>query len=851
MKNLLILLSLVLTIQSTVLAQTDLNYYLPKDENYDINIPTPQDVLGYQVGDWMVSHDLLIKYLETIAAKSDRAVLVEYARSYENRPLVHLIFSSPENLARLEELKAQHQLLNNPKTASQVNTNEMPLVVLLGYSIHGNEASGVNASLLTVYHLAAAQSKSVKDLLKNTIIVVDPALNPDGVNRFASWVNANKSYAALDDPNSRVFNEVYPGGRTNHYWFDLNRDYLLLASPESRGRVAWMQEWTPNIVTDHHEMGSNSTFFFQPGVPSRNNPLTPAKNYTLTKAIANFHAKRLDQIGSLYFSEENFDDYYFGKGSSYPDINAGIGILFEQASSRGFIRKTENGILTFPFTIRNQFTVTLSTLDAAASMRKELLDYQKEFYSSAYQQAQQDKVAGWIFGENNDLGKLSDFLQILNVHHINYEQISQDYKTKEHIFLKDFAYFVPATQKNYRLLKSIFGKSTTFADKTFYDVTTWNFFDAFDLPNAEITKKANQPLTTNSPIAIPTQGKLVGEGKAVAYAFRWDDYYAPRVLAAIQAKGLRTKVATNPFHYQYNNLNETFDYGTILIPAENQNLSKQQLDAFLSKLAKQTAVDIYKLETSLIPEGSDLGSNLFATLNKPEVLVFVEGGTSSRDAGEVWHLFDQRYNMPVSLVKQSMINRVNLNEYTTVVLAGGSYNELGKKGIEKLRQWVQNGGVLITYKLATAWATQNLSLDIQFKELVEIEPKGIPAYANRRSDANLQQINGAVFEVAFDKTHPLAFGIPGNSLPVFKTGTMVAQLPEDAYRSPFRYIAKPLKNGYCSVENQKRIANAPFVITSKMGRGTVISILDNTNFRGFWYGTNKVFANAVFFGQTI
>jgi hypothetical protein len=856
MKNLFALLGLFMAVNVGI-AQTDLNYYLPKHVNYDINIPTPKQVLGYEVGDWMVSHDQLIKYMETIAESSDRAVLMEYARSYENRPLVHLIFSSPENLARLDEIKAEHQKLSDPSPSSdgsgEVNTEDMPLVILLGYSVHGNEASAVNSSLLTAYYLAAGRSTAIKELLENTVIIVDPALNPDGVNRFANWVNTHKSYADLTDPNSQVFNEVYPGGRTNHYWFDMNRDYLLLTNPESRGRVAKLQEWKPNIVTDHHEMGSNSTFFFQPGVPSRNNPLTPIRNYELTKAIGDYHAKNLDQIGSLYFSEEQFDDYYFGKGSSYPDINSGIGILFEQASVRGFMRETNNGILTFPFAIRNQFTVTLSTLEAGQNLRKPLLDYQKEFYSSALNLAKKDPIAGWVFGDKSDLGKIYEFLNILKIHAIEIEQLTANYRINGKTFEKEKSYFIPATQKNYRLIKSMFERSNSFKDKTFYDVSTWNFFYSFNMPNAEIkrSKKMVLPKTIKLENINRKKGKILGSEKAVSYAFRWDDYYAPKLLAAIQAKGLRTKVAKNEFSYTADELNEEFSFGTILISTANQPLSKNELRKYLSRLAKEMGIDIYGLSTSLTPRGIDIGSSSFAVLEKPKILMFVDGRASSRDAGEIWHLFDQRYAMPITLVEQDKVNRVDLATYNTIVLPGGSFDALGKAGIEKLNVFVRNGGNLITYKSAGQWAAKNLSLDIQFKPSVKLESEGIPSYANRRADANVQQISGAIFEVTFDPSNPLAYGLSGNTIPVFKSGTSVAKMPENKYNIPFLYTDSPLKSGYSSKENVERIKNAPFIITNRIGRGKVISILDNTNFRGFWYGTNKIFANAVFFGQIL
>ena len=376
------ILLLVLFTSITLQAQKNqlsLDYYLPEDVTYNTAIPTPEDVLGYVPGTWHVSHDKLVSYMKVLAKASDRIHIEQQGLTYEDRPLLLLTITSPENNNRLEAIRQDHLALT--ETASErLNTNELPVVVYQGFSIHGNEPSGSNAALVAAYYLAAAQGPKINELLKHTVILFDPSLNPDGLQRFAYWANTNKSKHINTDPQDREYDEVWPGGRTNHYWFDMNRDWLPVQLPESRARIATFHKWHPNILTDHHEMGSNSSFFFQPGIPSRTHPLTPALNQELTKNIGNYHAKALDNIGSLYYTEEDYDDFYYGKGSTFPDINGSIGILFEQASSRGHAQETDNGVLTFPFTIRNQFTAALSTLDAAVGMRTELLDYQRDFY---------------------------------------------------------------------------------------------------------------------------------------------------------------------------------------------------------------------------------------------------------------------------------------------------------------------------------------------------------------------------------------------------------------------------------------------------------------------------------------
>jgi len=284
-------------------AQVELNYYLPV-ENYQPEIPTPESVIGHQVGEWHLTHDKLTAYLSLLAGQSDRVIMQEYARSWENRPLFHLIITSPANHARLEQIRKEHLKLSDPGSGQQPDPGNMPVVVTLGYNVHGNESSASNSSVLVAYYLAASLKQEVLDYLDNMVILIDPCLNPDGFNRHASWINMHKSQTPMPDDNSRGFREVWPGGRTNHYWFDLNRDWILLQHPESRGRVEVFHQWRPNVQTDHHEMGSSSTFFFQPGILSRTNPMTPERTTELTRKIGQYHAAALDHDGSLFFTED-------------------------------------------------------------------------------------------------------------------------------------------------------------------------------------------------------------------------------------------------------------------------------------------------------------------------------------------------------------------------------------------------------------------------------------------------------------------------------------------------------------------------------------------------------------------
>ncbi|MGY8909856.1 MAG: M14 family zinc carboxypeptidase, partial [Flavobacteriales bacterium] len=430
------ILFIVLLFSITLSAQkTDLSYYLPTNTNYNENIPTPASVIGHEVGEWHITHDKLVEYMKALAASSDRISIENRGKTYEGRPLLLLTITSPENHKNLDNIREKHiEATNN----NSVDVSKNPIVVYQGFSIHGNEPSGSNAALAVAYYLAAADN--IDDLLNNTVILFDPSLNPDGLQRFAYWANTNRSKNVNPDPNDREYSEIWPRGRTNHYQFDMNRDWLPVQLPESTARIASFHKWLPNILTDHHEMGSNSSFFFQPGIPSRTNPSTPQMNQDLTKEIATYHAKALDKIGSMYYSEESFDDFYYGKGSTFPDINGSIGILFEQASSRGHAQETENGILTFPFTIRNQFTAALSTLEAANNMRVKILQFQQDFYEESRNTGSNKAI---VFGDEKDAAKSFHLAEVMKKQHIKIHEVKEDFTENGKTFKKGYSYIVP------------------------------------------------------------------------------------------------------------------------------------------------------------------------------------------------------------------------------------------------------------------------------------------------------------------------------------------------------------------------------------------------------------------------
>ncbi|MHC9089878.1 M14 family metallopeptidase [Tenacibaculum sp. IMCC1] len=827
-----LLLSL-LFVSATVTAQTiDLNYYLPKNVSYNSNIPTPKSVLGHEVGEWHVTHDKLVEYMKALANASDRVVLENRGTTYEGRPLVLLTITSSKNHQDLEVIREKHIKATND---ASVDVSNSPIVVYQGFSIHGNEASGSNAALAAAYYLAAAEGQKIEGLLNNSVILFDPAMNPDGLQRFAYWANTNKANNINPDPNDREYHEVWPGGRTNHYWFDMNRDWLPVQLPESRARIRTFHKWLPNILTDHHEMGTNSTFFFQPGIPSRTNPLTPKMNQELTKEIATYHAKAFDKIGSTYYSEESFDDFYYGKGSTFPDINGGIGILFEQGSSRGHAQESENGVLTFPFTIRNQFTAALSTLEAAKNMRTKILQYQQGFYKNS-RSSETNKAI--VFGDEKDATKTNHLAEVLQRHQIKLHELKEDLTSNGKRFKKGYSYVVPMNQKNHRLVKAMFDVRTTFKDSLFYDVSAWTFNYAFGVDYADNVSlsKAGAEVTQLQ----PKQG-TIQQKSSVGYLFSWNEYSTPKALNTILEKGLRAKVAMKEFVNDGN----SYDYGTIFIPAQNQKLNGNELFDFLGKVANENHIAIKGVSTGL-NEGIDLGSRNFEAVKKQKVAMLVGKGVTSYDAGEIWHLLDQRYDMKLTKLDTDYASRVNLDKYTTIIVPNS--RSIDKNLVERLKVWVRNGGVLIGYRNAVNWLSNRGFINVKFNK-TKIDSIKDVSFENRSLQSGAQVIGGAIFEAKIDRSHPINFGYKNEKIALFRNTKQFIQADAKSYNNPIQYTNNPLLSGYISKENLKELKNTVPFKAGRLGSGRVIVFTDNTNFRGFWFGTNKLLMNAIFFGK--
>jgi hypothetical protein len=820
--------------------------YFPQGISFDPSIPVPSSVLGSPVGEWHVRHDQLVSYMKAVADASDRVSLIETGRTHENRPLLLLRISSPENQARLDDIQTSHMKV---LAAGEKPAEDAPLVLYMGYSVHGNEPSGANASLLIAYYLAAAQNQEVKDLLAENVVLLDPSLNPDGLSRFAQWANMHRGKTLTADSNHREHREGWPSGRTNHYWFDLNRDWLLLTHPESRARIKQFHAWRPHILTDFHEMGTNSTYFFQPGVPSRKHPMTPQSNVTLTAELAKFHAAALDESGKLYFSEEAFDDFYYGKGSTYPDAHGSIGILFEQASSRGHLQESINGDLAFHETIQNQVTTSLSTFAGALANKQAILAYQQQFYNDTKALRDDEDAIGFVVSASKDQHRVNAMTDLLAAHKIAFSVLSEPLEVGGTQFPIG-SIFVPTDQAQYRLIKSLFSTQKSFADNTFYDVSSWNLAMAFDLAFAEVKKNQRRKVKLDE-LAIQAFKTTVDED-AYAIAFEWNHYNSPALLTQVLAKGIQVRISGADFTASLGDENHDFSAGTVVIPSGLEQPAKWHVT--LSKLANSYEIPVFNIVSGLTSRGIDLGSRQLAPVKMPRIALVGGRGTSQYEVGEIWHYLDTRMQIPVTIIEHWRLGQSNLSKYSHIIFANGNYNSLDKRTIESIGNWVKAGGVLIGQKSAAAFFAKQKWLQAEFLDSSEVDKlfdtDGL-AYAEREALRARKLIAGTAFETEVDLTHPLAFGLDDDSMPFFKTNNAVVRQTKKPFITPFKYTQEPLLSGYADPKLADLVADSPAVIAHRLGNGRVIGFVDNMNFRGYWYGTSKVFANAIYLADFI
>ena len=857
-----LLLPFLLICNAPALAQSlTLSDIFDRPPVVNASIPKPEEVTGVRVGERHWYHYEIVNYLDALAEASPRMVaLGEHARSYGGRPLVSYALSTSENLARLDEIKRARSAIIDPE--ADVDLTTQPAVLHMMYSIHGNEPSGANATPLVAYYLNAVLDDALLAQLEDVVIIFNPMLNPDGLDRFAYWSNAHRGVNPSFDSNDREHVQSVPNGRTNYYWFDLNRDWLPHQHPESRGRLALFHEWKPNVQLDFHEQGSNSNFFFMPGKPERTNPLTPKINQLLTAKIGEYHAAAFDAEGVRYFTEEGYDDFFMGKGSTYPDLFGTVGILFEQPSSRGAGQSTLNGTLTFPFSISNQFRASLSSVKATADLKDELLDYQRNFYTK-----QKRSRGHYLASAEGDSTRLQEFVRILKGHQIEVETLVNDVTAEGQLFKAGQAIAISLDQPQATYLETLWRAQLEFEENVFYDVSTWTLPWAFNLSHTR------EPVRNAKTKALaPSEA---GEASALArspigYLVDWRDANSPALLYDLLEAGANVRVAKAPFTALTTNEGAVnFGYGTLFVAPELQESIPEAALSLLNE-AVSRGLRIYPAASSYTPEGIDLGSRDFDVLSLPNVVLVTGPGTSAYGTGEIWHLLDTRVDMPITMVDSHNLKRLELDRYTHVIMT----TPLRAPGAAvQLDAFVKSGGVLWLQGASTvAWAADEGLTEATWRETpAQRQAAELKRARNNKASPEIQGallperkpfstasdeyaftlVRGAILQGDLDTSHPLGYGYTSSELAVFRTTNRFMNPSSNAYSSPVVYTDSPLLSGYMSDENRTLVANSAGLVVDERGQGAVVLSLDSPTFRAFWWGTQRLLVNGIFFGDLL
>lgn len=838
----------------TLIAQND--YYFPDGTEFDESIPTPEEFLGYPIGTHYTRHDRIVDYLEELTRISDKATLQEIGQTVQKRPQVILTITSPDNHQNLEDIRQNHLTLTDPEEPF-VDVDGAKSIISLAYSVHGNESSSGESALLTAYYLVADQSGETQRFLDEAVILLDPAQNPDGRDRAANWHNSYKSFPPVADPNDKEHIEGWPNGRSNHFLHDLNRDWFAVSQQESANRVAFFQKWYPNIQIDFHEMGTNSTYYLEPTQPERTwNPIVPEYRYdVLGPLISKYQSDALDDLGSLYWTKEVFDNISPIYGSTYPDILGGVGITFEVGSSRGLLQESVAGDVTFRSTIRKHLATGIATVRAGVEEKEALLEYQKDFFRTGIDKAENQGVRAYYFGDPKDVTLTDKFLDLLLKHNIDVYALDEAREVNGEVFEPGTGFAVPTSQPNYHILHDVFESHTSFADSVFYDVTAWSLAPGYGIRYAEVESGSYSNDWGSKIEELPERtGQVAGGQTEYAYLLPWSDYNASAALVKLLDEGLVVRSAQQPFVSSTQAGDVEFGYGSVIVNvAEQKDFSSTDLNTIINETAREFNLTFYTANTGLSQEGIDLGSRHSQVVDKPEAAIVFGDGVRSTEAGEAWFLLNRHLELPITKIDSDVLPRADLGRYNTLVLVDGNYGRWSEDTVEEIKRWVRSGGSLITSGRAIQWAIEQEIVSEDFRaEDPELVAEGARFNYEERDDRRrANTIPGVILEADIDPSHPIAFGVDDRSQLFIKQSSNFLKQGKNPYGTVAKFTEDPLVTGFVHDKNLERIRGTAAILVSEEGSGNVILFSENPNFRSYWHTTSRLFINAILFGRNI
>ncbi|MBT1685311.1 M14 family metallopeptidase [Dawidia soli] len=817
-------------------------------------LQSPGEFLGYALGDRFTYHHRVVEYYQHVADALPNVEVVQYGETYEHRPLIYAIVTAPENFAQLEQIRTSN--LRRTGLADGKPAGDKKAIVWFSYNVHGNEASGTEAALETLYELSNPQNQQTQAWLRNTVVILDPCLNPDGRDRYANFYNQYGNFPPNANPEAQENRESWPGGRPNHYLFDLNRDWAWATQRETQQRIKVYNAWMPHVHVDFHEQGYNYPYFFAPAAEPFHEVISGWQR-TFQGMIGKNHAKHFDEHGWLYFTKEVFDLYYPSYGDTYPTYNGAIGMTYEQGGQRGLsIYTRDEDTLTLHDRLIHHVTTGLSTVEVTSQNATRVVDeFEKYFRDNNTAPAAPYKT--YVVKATNNADKLGQLTRWLDMHGIRYGQAGAgrntrgfDFQTQGNgavtVAAEDLVFNI--YQPKSRFITAVFEPQSRLTDSLTYDITAWNPFYASNLKAYALSERLN----IGKPYKAPVVSPAVPVGKPYAYIFKYQSMQDVAFLSALMQHGIKVRSSALSFSTG----GQDFEPGTLIVTRKN-NEKVEHFDSLVVDLANRMGRRLFTTSTGFMDRGKDIGSVFVHYLKPPKVALLTGDETYSLSTGQVWHFFEQQLHYPLTLLHTSYFKRTDLSKYTVLIIPEGSYASIDEKYLEVLSAWVGEGGKLIvignglpTFEDKKGFALKTFASDEEREAAEKSEEKQEKQDAlsrfesvERRDISNI--ISGAIYKLPLDNSHPLAFGLE----PVYyslKTNELhYAYLERGWNVGVLPAKARPVQ-GFAGVRANQRVTNSLVFGVEERKRGNIVYLVDDPLFRSFWEDGKMLFANAVF-----
>ena len=819
---------------------------------------TPEQFLGYKLGAQFTPHAELLRYVAHITAHAPgRMKLVRYGRTYEQRPLEVVQIASAETFGRLEDVR--HNNLRLAGLEAGPGQRQQPAVCWLSYNVHGNEAVSSEAVMQVLYDLANPQDQQMQDWLKNTVVIVDPCINPDGHDRYVNWYNRVQNQVPNASPDAWEHHEPWPGGRYNHYYFDLNRDWAWQTQQETRQRIALYNQWLPQVHADFHEMGPNNTYYFSPAAKPYHADLT-AWQRRFQGVLGDYNKAVFDQNNWLYFTREIYDLYAPTYGDTWPSFNGAIGMTYEQGGSGAgglAYARLDGDTLTLAQRIAHHHAASRATIQATAERHDDLLREFQTYFQNA-KTTPQGQYKTYVLAAGNDPGQLRAFTQYLDRNQIRYGFAPKRLKAKGFSYttgksgdvtVEPHDVVISMYQPKSTLVKVLFEPRPQLEDSLTYDITSWALPYAFGVRAYALPGRLDADATPPTPALVKESAANLE--RPYAYLARWNSLQDVRFLSRLLQQKVKVRYAEKAFEAE----GQPYAPGTLIITrAGNEGLGAR-FDQLVRAQADSAGTVVMAVKSGFSTSGRDLGSGSVHFVKRPNVAVVAGPGTYATAFGEVWHFFEQQIGYPITVLGTDYLNRVSLNKYDVLILPDGDYTDIySDRTFESLKTWVRDGGRLIALDGAAKYLANKKDFLLKTKAadsvairkaLKENPYRLLRRYGDSERDEAGDVVQGSVFRVQLDNTHPLAFGYgdtyyalvrnPLNYSFLSKGGWNVGVIKKDSYSA-----------GFIGSKARRELADTFVLGTQDLGRGEVVYLGDNPLFRAFWQGGKLLFGNAVF-----